>query len=671
MELPSSITDMLRPATPTPTVAPRPNRHQRRALAARGDNVPALRDLAVTSDARDRLERMMKHYGNEISQQHREALFAILHALTLMANGTRPGRRVFDLDCGCGKTQSVIAWCAAMIHSKKPWSVAVCSTRVEDLCDVKQQLVEHHGIDEDLIGLKHSYRHDPEKAREGVSGYATLPATEENQKRPILLVTHNRVRGAKGNVAIDPFNGTRRNLVIWDESLLVSSHRAVDCVTIEASIGWLKPYVRPCGTDSDLRRVHRYLTDVWTLLERDIARQQYGGIPSRIKAKPLDPDTMDRYIAALPSKTPSRKALIAFLQMAQEPLRVVAETGQGDGGFVQYQIVVPSELDNVAVLDASWAIRDLEKMDTGLKRDPVFEGVRTFKTYSDVTVNWMTAKSGRQSVTKDFMGRRETRKIAKEIIDVINGIPAEEGIILNTFLVRQQMDAMGKRSINGVDIAAVLRGDLEDTGIDTTATVRDQHGTERPRFVWLTHGNGTAVSEHSYCSNIIFVGVLHRRNEDLAGAIVGQRDNLLTPVNAKDVAAVQRSEIAYTLHQAMMRGSARITRRDRALPMKVWIAHHDEAVKPLIEKVMPGIKWAAWEPQHVVAVKRTVSQAAAKVAASIKGLDPSVERIATTKIRGLARLEDLQRDSFRRAVKEALEKLPDWCHEGRSLVRKR
>ena len=58
-------------------------------------------------------------------------------------------------------------------------------------------------VPEEEIGLLHSYKFDEDIAEEYMNGersqlpegYASLPSTDDNENRPFLLVTHNRVRG--------------------------------------------------------------------------------------------------------------------------------------------------------------------------------------------------------------------------------------------------------------------------------------------------------------------------------------------------------------------------------------------------------------------------------------------------------------------------------------------
>ncbi len=150
--------------------------------------------------------------------------------------------------------------------------------------------------------------------------------------------------------------------------------------------------------------------------------------------------------------------------------------------------------------------------------------------------------------------RGENREITKEIDEVIKGIPEDEGIILFTF----------KPKPGGANFEEILKSDLKSAGVDLEATVpvtlRDAKGNDtgvdhKPRFVWLTWGQETSISKHSYCKNAILVGVLHRSFEDLAAEMCGQSQDLVTDIPNDKLEAVRQSEIAHCMYQALSRGA--------------------------------------------------------------------------------------------------------------------
>src|SRR5262249_13754266 len=137
-----------------------------------------------------------------------------------------------------------------------------------------------------------------------------------------------------------------------------------------------------------------------------------------------------------------------LLEVSQQPLRVV-RSNQGGGAYVAYDIAVPRELKRIAVLDASWPIRQLEQLDSSITTMPGFDG--RVKAYNRVTINLLRHGSGRATVESSFrQTNADDRKIAREVIEVVSNIPVNEGVIIFTFKARGH----GKRS---VDIESILR----------------------------------------------------------------------------------------------------------------------------------------------------------------------------------------------------------------------
>src|SRR5207248_4520661 len=87
------------------------------------------------------VDRDLEGYGNRLNDQHRQALRRMLEIYSSMACGEIAGRFAFDLPTGCGKTQSVIAWCQAVHESQTNHSVVIAASKVEELCDVKRKLI--------------------------------------------------------------------------------------------------------------------------------------------------------------------------------------------------------------------------------------------------------------------------------------------------------------------------------------------------------------------------------------------------------------------------------------------------------------------------------------------------------------------------------------------------
>src|SRR5262249_57419105 len=140
----------------------------------------------------------------------------------------------------------------------------------------------------------------------------------------------------------------------------------------------------------------------------------------------------------------------------------------------------------------------LAQMDRTIQHLP-FEA--PIKRYDNVRVSYLKAASGRGEMTCQ-MATRSNRRLAKEIVQVIKGIPETEGVLIWTFK---------KRGL--LNMPRIVEEEIVNAGIDTAAVLPNG----KPRIVIRTWGEETATSEWKHCSNVLFAGVLNRSSVDLAG----------------------------------------------------------------------------------------------------------------------------------------------------------
>lgn len=593
---------------------------------------------ALTLPAYSRLERNLINYGNTLSANHREALMCILGRFTMLAAGTSSGRFAYDLPCGGGKTQAVVAWCAELYHRKQPYSVMVCQTQVDHLCELKDQLIAN-GVPADAIGLVHTKGRD-----------AKWPATGDNEEKQILLVTHQKVRHGADIREVNRYYGKPRDLVIWDESLIASDHMSVGQMQVDQALGWLSKRVEYGMASEALQTAVSYLDKAWGQIAAEFDRQRKTGSKAETLHLPeLTQAELTRMVEALPTAEPVSAAK-TLLTISQFPLRAVT-SNQGSGGLIHYQIVVPPELKNVAVLDASWPIRTLQQLDKSLSGDPRFKG--SIKSYGDLSINHMIHSSGRAAMTEEFTLPRGNRKVSKEIIHVVKDIPQEEGVLFFTFKKRGSLDIREK-----------LVSDLKAAGVDVDAKLPNG----KDRFAFLTWGQETSTSDYQYCTNVIFCGVLHRSDVDLAGAIAGQKDDLTTDLQMGEITNVQRSEIVHSLYQAINRAACRNTKDGLALLTNVWVIHHDAKIRKPLETLMPDLKWKTWEGNYLVGKTRKIETAGRQVADYLDGLDPFTEKVSFRRINDDLNL-DVHKSVYHSVREVALTFAPEWKAKGRSMVR--
>lgn len=200
----------------------------------------------LTEAHADQVQRMaydilvtdLEAVGNVLSDPHKDALQAMVAEMTGFAAGRLAGRRCFSLGTGCGKTSAIIAWITALhrlgLHQV---AVSVSASKIEALCDLKRQLLQH-GVPEALIGLKHS---DPR---------ASMPSTHDDD-RLYQLVTHARVRGGSDQPLFLEHRGQARALMVYDESLIRSDAEVIAERRLRKQLASLREHV--CGRPEEVQ----------------------------------------------------------------------------------------------------------------------------------------------------------------------------------------------------------------------------------------------------------------------------------------------------------------------------------------------------------------------------------------------------------------------------------
>lgn len=654
-----------------------PNRKQRRALKAAMRHEPRLaesRDLAV--HAFRILERFLTSPdggGNVLSPDHREALAAVLKGFAMMAYGLRAGRFAYPLDCGMGKTESVVAFVTAVHELGLPLSVVVAASRVESLAALYRRLRES-GVPAERIGLKHSKKYDArmtELARRGDSkaeGFASLPSNTDAEltSRPFLLLTHERLRWKEDADAF-AFDGKRRDLLVWDESLLTTSARAVTLLDVARLVGWLSPGLdgslagSVAAEKSDLRAAVEWLDRARARCAAELKRQeeQQHSEPRPIYLPVCCPEEKERYseavrVEARRGRSESADSVRSLFEQAASnaPVRVLkAKTEQA---VVSFELAFPDHLHTVAVLDASFPLRLLGKLDASIRPDPYFREKGGIKRYSRVTGHFWWRKAGREAMEAAFEtpSPREVNEVAREVVRLIReDIPPTEAVLLFTH----------KPHPGQANVARRLQGLMRESGIDPDATLPDG----RPRFGWLCYGSETATNDYSASEHVVFIGALFRGDADLAAAIVGQRRDLLGEVTGEDVEAAKLSETIHTLFQGINRGACRRTENGEAKPMHFYVMHPNPAVRRELSKALPGMTWNGWVNSPL---EWEVAEKLATYFGTVPTEAPDVTCRAAYKAAGVDGYDDSTRARGRELF---LAEHPEWRLGGQRIVRRR
>jgi hypothetical protein len=573
----------------------------------------------LTEAAHTRAVKLLTDYGSVLSKTHSEALFHLVGNFAMLTLGKASGRYAFDLGTGCGKTTAIVAFISALSSTNRREAVAVCSEKVEQLCQLYRDLIDA-GVPAEMIGLRHNYSHDPEQRkrfldgkplREGYASEASIGPKQDLRMFPYVLYTHNRAYLSNSvdrvleqvSTYVSPLGARQRNLILWDEALMSSTHVSVHWHAFERQLGGLlRLSTFPDGSYDELRPILAYFEQCSRILKSQWKRQQSEetSTPDVFKL-PVLPPTLSQteedgsphraWKKLLSMEDESTSQLLSLLEQSNRPARLVSTAA----GVITFEVAVPDVLRNIAILDASAPVRKLMDADSTIRRWRGFNGNSEafdgrIVDYSNVTIRWAKAGAGRSTL-------EDVRKGTPIILDVaraVQSIPKNEGAIIFTFKPR-----MFKK-----DTLSRLRRKLEDAGVDLDAKVLDAKGQQRPRIVFLTWGQETSLSHFQYCRNVLTCGVLERSDWDIAGAIIGQRRDLRTDITYDTLRDIKLSEAAHILYQAFSRGSARVIVNGKASPMNVWLVHREaDELQEMLSKgpsaVMPGAVWVPWETEFL------------------------------------------------------------------------
>jgi hypothetical protein len=590
--------------------------------------------MNLTETAFINLTKSLERFGNKLSIPHRKALFALVEAFTDMAEGKLTGRWAFPIPTGCGKTRAIIEWAAAVSKLGMPYSVVVSASRIEALCTMKRDMIKA-GIPADQIGLIYS---QPDKKEKQYSE----PSTTDNQNKPFLLCSHQLIRARECNLSLyNTYKGKARSLVIYDESLFISDIEAFTVKGICESLArWIEHFRYIASRDQHVH-IANWLTERKARVEYQFENFDEGGVNEL-----PEPDfslTLEQEQAyARQFRKAGDSVLADFLTVNGLPLRMFK---YGKAAVITYRIVIPEALQNMIVLDASYPIRQLEKIDGTLREAEILPFCQrerisfdNLKRFDLVTLYRMANRGSRTSVASD---KSKMKKFIQDTVEVIKSIPAEEGVLVFVYKAK-----------DGRDPQRVLQSELDKAGLQ-----------ERPNLYIETWGNETSLNSYAQCEHVILVGILHRDLSDLAAQYAAQLDAFNTKIDSETLKTLCLSERAHCAYQALSRGSLRIMcEAGQASAMSGYIIEFEEGLETELNKVMQGATWKVWKPVFSNADEhgRKTRSIAELLKTYLIKLPADVSERSTKRVWSDLNLVGENRETRSQAVTLTLNEIPQW-----------
>lgn len=607
----------------------------------------------LTAESFKTLKASLERFGNQLDTQHKMTLCGLLDSMTKMAEGQLQGRWAFGLPTGTGKTRAIIEWATAVHKLDLPYTLAVSASRIEALCTLKREMIEN-GIPEEKIGLLH----DDVKA--------SLPATSDNDDRPFMLITHQRIRSKKDNLhQYNLYKGQPRNLLIYDESLMVSDVQSFDFIDLCACLAHA---VERTKRDRRHNEIYNYMVAVKQIIEYVYDCYDEAKHDLHLITQPyLDPKTAEHY-----SREWEKEGTIAhFLRASNLDLRMIRS---GHAAVISYKIVIPSELENMIVLDASFPIRKLCLLDKTIQDAQTLpsirkSGIRPFyllKRFDNVQLYRLRSFGGRHTMEKRF----KDRSMAKEVVQVLKTIPESDSVLFYVYKLNQ---------LGGTDYQKILAREIQRAGIDIHAEIDG-----KPRITIQTWGNETSLNSYAHCAHVFLVGILHRDDIELMGQYLAQTNDIRGEVDKTIANQLQLSEKGHLAYQALSRGTCRTVSNGKALPMNGYIVEIDEEIEDTLNQVMPGVKWETWKPYFITESEDLIATWTKKVQAYLSSLNESVTVVSSKSLKKTLKADRVAPRTWTRIIQAVSQdkrqgskedSMGDgvyfpWCLEGRSLVKK-
>lgn len=524
---------------------------------------------------------LLQKHNNKPNQLHSKALQKIIEGMASQLE-ENTARRAYPLACGLGKTTCVRGLIFAIHNLGLNYSVVISAGQVEALCNLKKDLIDD-GIPEELIGLLHSKHYNPEK--EPDESHASLPSNTEDQieNRPFVLVTHNKIK--HHNTWIESYYGykdKRRNLVIWDESLLSGNAISLSVLNIKNSIdSAINGYEYKFETNELFSALVNFLNQIKLIFE---SKKGMDDIAIKLPDLPSEIFNINQQIDLLVTNNDTRdlKSLFECLNYDGE-LRYIKEDS---GAIIHFRQLVPDELDNIVILDASHCLRALTQF------DPTIESVTLDcpKSYENLTIKYFKSGAGRNTIENEFF-HKENSKLVAEVAEIIFFILAQKP--------KEPLLIWGYKKKGNKSIEEVIKKKLREMIPDIDFDVTDRNGNKIINF--QTFGNELGLNGYTHCKHSIFIGLLYLKRSYVAGMIKGQSGNMDKDVNENNLLSdAVLKEQAHLFYQAVSRGSSRITEDGQCKEHTAYFFHSNPSnIKRAVNDVFPQANWERYESIHL------------------------------------------------------------------------
>lgn len=499
------------------------------------------------------LIKRLEGYGNTVTQENKESLRGLMNLYASALVGILEiSYYLCPLEPGAGKTESISCfieeWKARGFLSGGSILIAV-NTK-----DQIKSLVKRLGMDDSDFAC---FTRDEEFDSLGVG-------IENRSNARILLTTQQMVaaRSFNGDFNRIPdffYKGSRRPLIIWDESYIQSE---------QVSLAVNKIY----KLVDDLNEYHRGFADTLAefaagLTVNTVGQRVVVGDDIRQFIVMLNTDAKDGDRNAARIKAEHSQTLDALTKGHKGELRLGQYGGVSSLTLVGCGKPMPADFAPVIILDASGRVRAtydlMEAAGVEVVRLPAKPN-----DYANMKIRFWQTACGKDALRDDAKNRVIIGAVAK----VIQERPDEDWLVIGPKASAR----------DGIAVEGWLRETLPPA-INDRGNVRYLH--------WGRH---TATNDYKNVRNVIVIGTFDYGNAGYDALAAAARGACTDSLDRKGSYSLFRAEYSHNLLQAVMRGNARNAKEGKCGECNVYVIASAKVNVELLGILFPGADIQMW-----------------------------------------------------------------------------
>lgn len=433
------------------------------------------------------------------------------------------------------------------------------------------------------------------------------------------------------------YKGKKRNIAVWDEAFYSAKGDAINTDKIRQDIAaWQEGY--QAVTERDQSKAsqpsYEYMVEYLEAAKNLLTSSK---LDQEITLPVFDTSSYDyeRPLKAILGKNRIGTLEKLIQYGGAKGKQIIAKSNKS---FIQFDVVIPDEVDKIVVLDASAEINLLQQYDSSLKLGDIGD---VKKDYRNVTVNYCPVQSSRDYLSSIFSGSSKTNVYLKELGHIVQAyIPEGEEFIVFTHKDR-----------DGINYRSQILGYLGTLGLGY-----------RDRCHVITWGNERGTNRYAHVKYAITVGVNYRDASEIGASIIGQNRDLSYEVDNREIKRVSDSLQADALYQGISRGNMRVVKKGLAGQMTCWIFHKEKESIEILKQEMHNANFRKYIPAYLseYGVSDAVLDFSQKIIGYLNIAPPNVQKISNRSIAKALNCPKTNSRTWQDAIKRASDDQYEW-----------